>query len=61
MDHGDPVFIGFTAAINRNLQLAATMGVLGFVPWLRKILPRSWTGENLVIETVNQVNAYFKV
>lgn len=61
MAHDDPVFVGFMAAINRNFELAATMGILGFIPWVRKILPRSWTGQNLVEASLDDINIYFEV
>ena len=61
MDHNDPIFVGFTAAVNQNIQLAGTMGILAFIPWLTKILPRSWTGQDLVEANLNSINVYIKV
>ena len=61
MKHDDPVFLGFMTAIRNNLEIGAAIGVVGFVPWLRKILPKSWIGLNLMEERLDIVYRYFKV
>jgi len=49
------------AAIRRNMELAGTMGILGFIPWLKDILPGTWLGVNLVEESVGKLENHFKV
>jgi hypothetical protein len=61
MAHDDPVILGFIAAIHRNMELAGTMGILGFIPWLKDILPSTWLGVNLIEESQQNIENYFKV
>ena len=61
MAHDDPVFLGFMLAIRRNMELAGTMGILGFIPWLKDILPGTWLGVDLVEESVGKLENHFKV
>ncbi len=61
MEYDDPLFLGLMAAIRRNMEISTKMGIVGFIPWLKNILPRSWLGINLMEESVEAVNSYFKV
>lgn len=61
MDYDDPVFLGFMAAFRRNMELTATVGALGFIPWLPKILPDTWTGVSVVKKTVDEITTCFQV
>lgn len=61
MKYDDPIFLGFMAALRRNMELTSSMGVVGFVPWLKYFLPKSWTGVNLMEESVRSINSYLKV
>lgn len=60
MEYDDPVFLGFMAAMKRNMKLA-TRGIIGFIPWLKDTIPQSWTGVNLIEESLETINNYFKV
>lgn len=61
MDYDDPIFLGFMAAFRRNMELTASVGALGFIPWIPKILPNSWTGVDLVHQSVVDISKLFTV
>ena len=61
MEYDDPLFLYFMAAIRQNMEIGSKMGVVGFIPWLKNVLPRSWTGVNLMEESVGNVLKYLKV
>lgn len=61
MEYDDPVFLDFMAALRRNMEIVASVGVVGFLPWLKNILPPSWTGVNLMQESLDSINVHFKV
>lgn len=61
MSHDDPLFAGFMVALNRTIIHVTKMGILGFVPWLVKILPRSWLGLDNAEKYIKEVEEYFKV
>ena len=61
MEYDDPLFLYFMAAIRQNFEIGSKMGIVGFIPWLKNILPRSWTGVNLMEESIENVTKYFKV
>ena len=61
MEYDDPLFQYFMAAFKRNMETGTTMGIVGFIPWLKNILPHSWTGVNLMEESLETLNKYFKV
>lgn len=61
MAHDDPLILGFMAAQRRNMELGATMGIVGFIPWLKDILPRSWLGVDLIEGSLAEIEQYFWV
>ena len=61
MEYDVPLFLYFMAAIRQNFEIGSKMGIVGFIPWLKNILPRSWTGVNLMEESIENVTKYFKV
>ena len=61
MEYDDPTFLGFMAAVNRNMKIGAKLGIVGFIPWLRMLMPDSWLGVNLMTESLVQINDYFVV
>nr|QSD59122.1 CYP3681A1 [Diaphanosoma celebensis]QST15080.1 CYP370C11 protein [Diaphanosoma celebensis] len=60
MEYDDPTFLGFMEANNRNFQLSTRMGIIGFIPWLKTLLPESWLGLNFLKETRGQIIDYIK-
>ncbi len=61
MAHDDPAFLGFMDAIRKNLEATASMGIVGFIPWLTNLLPRSWLGLDLLDERRDAIVKYFEV
>ena len=62
MEYDDPFFLGIMAALRHNMETGATMGIVGFIPWLKDLLPRSWTGVDSMEESMESINNdYFKV
>ena len=61
MAHDDPVFLGFMEAVRKNMETGFSLGIVGFMPWLNNLLPRSWLGLDLMQERVDRVYSYFEV
>ena len=61
MAHDDPFFLGFMEATRKSLETTCSMGVVGFIPWLTHLLPRSWLGLDLVEKNRNAIVKYFEV
>ena len=61
MPHDDPTFLGFMAAIRHNMETGGKMGIVGFIPWLKDLLPRSWLGIDAMEASVANVYSYFEV
>ncbi len=61
MAHDDPVFLNFMATQRRNMELGATMGIVGFIPWLKDLLPRSWLGVDLIENSLADIEKFFEV
>ena len=61
MEYDDTLFLYFMAAISHYMEAGSKMGIVGFIPWLKNVLPRSWTGVNRMEESVENVMKYFKV
>lgn len=60
MEYDDPKFLGFMAAIRRNMEEGLSAGIVGFLPWLRNILPKSFTKIDLIQESIDTTYNYFK-
>lgn len=61
MEYDDPFFKYFVTAVFHYMEIGSKMGIVGFIPWLKNILPHSWTGVNLMEESLETLNKYFKV
>lgn len=61
MAHDDPVFLGFMAAIRNNMETAGTSGIVGFIPWLKDVFPRSLLGVDRMEDSVDRIYSYFEV
>ena len=61
MEYDDPLFMYFMTAVMQYMEIGSKMGVVGFIPWLKNVLPRSWTGVNRMEESLENVMKYFKV
>jgi len=61
MAHDDPIFLGFMEAVRKNMETGGSMGIVSFLPWLRKLLPESWLGIDLMEERKVRVYSYIEV
>ena len=61
MAHDDPIFLGFMEAVRKNMESLVALGIVTFLPWLRKLLPESWLGIDLMEERRIRVYGYIEV
>ena len=61
MAHDDSIFLGFMEALRKNLETGFSLGIVGFMPWVNNILPRSWLGVDLMHERLDQFFSYIEV
>jgi len=61
MAHDDPVCIGFMEAVRKNMESLVALGIVTFLPWLRKLLPESWLGIDVMEERRIRVYGYIEV
>lgn len=47
--------------MRRGMEVIAAVGVVGFIPWMNMLLPKSWTGVNLIEEAMTTINSSFNV
>ena len=61
LEYDDPKFTKFVNDLNKTIEVASAMGLLGFVPWLVKVLPGKLLGADIVLGTINNFNGYAAV
>lgn len=49
------------AHIQRNTEVATSFGLIGFIPWITKVLPKWLLGTASVFETMGQFFDYARV
>ena len=47
--------------IRQNFETGGAMGIVGFIPWLKDLLPRSWLGIDAMEASIATVHGYFEV
>ena len=61
MEYDDPRFLSFVKDLAKAIEVSTTLSIVGFVPWLVKILPNKLLRSDIPLQTIESFNGYAAV